>query len=282
MSNCAITSIGQTPSTYTRSGAWGTSGVTAATSITEVSGKIGIVTIGMSSQNSISDALVNNYHADSDRRPTTTMVNGGISGKVARFWSDPNDDCWTTLASRITSAGLTTAQCQIFWVLMTNSYPDTYGAMTEAQMLAIFDNIADKYANAHVGYMSSHPYTGYSEDDRAPEPGVYNDSILLASMVGHSSLPFWVDFYDIWADGTTANARTAKVGTTDAANTPISYDCADFSADGVHPASSGRAKIRAAMLERWRVDPVMVGKLWVGEGDPPPDPPAPTKRGIFI
>lgn len=280
MSDCNATSIGETPSTYERSLGWNDSGVAAAEDIVAVEGKIGVICIGMSTLNSIAGRLVSKYHEDAERHSSVTLVNGGISGKVSRFWSDPDDNCWTTLADRIAAAGLTTAQIQMVWVMMTNSYPATYGVMTQAQLLAIFSNLKSKYAALQVGWMSSHPYTGYSTDDRVPEPTAYDDSLLMAGNVGHGSMPFWVDFYDVWCDGTTANARTSKVGTAESSYAAFGWLCEDVSTDGVHPGSSGRTKIQRSIQERWRIDPVAVA-FWEGGGEPSVPPPPP-RRGLIV
>lgn len=297
MADCTKTSIGETASTYERAGSLQSVLDTAAENIilrdasgvSDNAGLIGWAHIGMSTQDYVATKVRELYLADADRNVSLKMVSAGKPGATADTWAASGSSVWSTfLAGRVSTEGLTTAQVQIFTVLMTQAYPLTKGAMTEAQVRAIVSNIKSKYANTRIVYLMSNMYTGYADDEalsdtdryRAPEPYVYNDSVLMASLAVMNDLAATVDFVDVWCNGTTANARSQKIGSSlTAASDPLSWACSDVQSDGVHPSTAGTLKVATTLLERYRIMPELAGVAFEAV---PPITPAPPRRGLIV
>lgn len=260
-SDCARTSIGLAQSDYVRAAAQTTAGLAAkagivrrdATGQPSATGKGGFLMLGMSNAKLVGDRFRGFYHHDPQRVPWMTFISGAVNGQTASDWADPTDPAWADAAQEVKYRGFTAPQIQAVALVLTQKEPLRNGAMTEAHVRAIVANVKDKYPNVAVVTLSGINYTGYSDDpqNRAPEPFIHNDSILLASLARTGGFPVWVDFVDWWADGVTANPFTG-----------LSYVCADLKLDGVHPSEQGQDKIAVNLLGRWKLDPVFAGWMF--------------------
>jgi hypothetical protein len=276
-SDCSKTGIGLPTALYQRDAAHEVAGLVAAQAIVPLdasglpdpTGRIGMVTIGMSNAamiyNKWSQVMLTVGGGDKDRHPAFRIIKAALSGKTAESWSVQTNNVWATAKTRTIQAGLTIPQVQAAAVMMTQKYPrvvysgSTGHPMTEAQVRAVIDNLVFHFPNVRVVYLSGLNYTGYSDDpalsfsdrERAPEPYVHNDSILLASLVTSGGFPVWVDFTDLWADGVTPNPLTG-----------LSYACGDVAVDGVHPSKTGGQKLGYFLRDRWEVDPVTRGWMF--------------------
>lgn len=259
-SDCTNTSIGFAPSNYVRSAAYTYVGLKAKAGIVRrdalgqpsATGRIALLVLGMSNAKIVGDRQQWLHDADPDKFPGSQIVNGAVNGQTASDWADPNDPAWREAAEAVATHGLSAQQVQAVHFTLTQKEPLTYGPMTKEQVRDIVSNVLEKYPRVRVIMLSGIAYTGYStEINRAPEPFVHDDSILLASVVVAGGFPVFVDFTDVWADGVLRNPRTG-----------LYYVCGDFADDGIHPSMQGRNKIAASILARWKRDPVFTGWLF--------------------
>jgi lysophospholipase L1-like esterase len=262
---------GLSPSDYVRSSEHEDAGFLASADITprlangtpDDSGIVGMISLGMSNagivSNRFSQLMFLTGGGDPDRHPAFRWVQGTQNSKTAESWSNPNDSCWANALGKVTTAGLAVPQIQAAWIMMTQKYPNvvysgsTGAPMTETQMRTIVDNLLDVFPAVKALYISGLNYTGYSNNpelsfadrERAPEPHVHDDSILLTEMVLADDLPVWTDFYDFWANGEMANPLTGLL-----------YTLADLTSDGVHPSIDGTIKMASSLKARFKADPV--------------------------
>ncbi len=263
--NCAATSIGLHSSTYVRTDTTTETGVAAASAIEPLdsrglvdleSGRVVMIGIGMSNANRVGGVLqtkLTNAKAPWVS-PLFRYVNGAKDSRTAPEWADDTDryGAWAHVAKQLMTKNLSALQVQAAHVVMTMKNPRVDGPMTEAHMRDIISILLDRYPNVRVVWLSGISYTGYSlglpppDGDRAPEPFVQQDSLLLASLVG--TFPVWTDFYDQWSDGKVPNPVTG-----------LAWHCADVIDDGVHPSGVGRTQLANYLIARWRDDPVTEG-----------------------
>jgi hypothetical protein len=203
-------------------------------------GRTCVVLFGMSNAKQYQDPIGNLHKRDPQHAAGVKFVEAAKGGHTAREWSNPANDGWAHAQLRVAKAGCAPAQVQIIQFYMTQSYPATYGLMTEARLLAIVANAKALWPNLKLGYMAGLPSTRWSDDptlsptnrNRAPEWSVNADSHLMASIV--ESAPFAVPmvFLDHWSDADVANPLTGAVET-----------CARKLADGVHPTVDGAIEV---------------------------------------
>lgn len=208
-------------------------------------GRVCVVLFGMSNAKAYQDPIGNLHKRDPQKAPGIKFVEAAKGGHTAREWSDPANDVWLHAQLRAAKAKCAPSQIQAMQFYMTQSYPATYGVMTEAQLLAIVANAKALWPNLRLGYMAGLPSTRWSDNpllkakdrDRAPEWSVNADSHLMASIV--ESAPFAVPmvFLDHWSDAEIPNPLTGAVET-----------CARKLTDGVHPTVDGVIEVN--------------GKLW--------------------
>lgn len=258
--DCTRTSVGLAPSDYVRVAEHTDAGLLVKAGIVRrdglgqpsPTGRIALVIGGMSNARIVGLRQRSLHLNDVARFPGSEIVVGAQDGQTANAWADPNNPAWSAMAHDIANRGLTSLQVQAFHFTLTQKEPLTYGAMTEAQVRAVVNNVAAKYPNVKVLMLSGLAYTGYStEVNRAEEPFIHDDSILLASLVTAGGFPIWTDFTDLWADGTTPNPLTG-----------LFYICTDYEIDGIHPSTQGRNKIAMNVMGRWKADPVFRGWLY--------------------
>jgi len=266
---------GLDPSTYVRSQAHEDAGVLAAADITPVladgtpdatNGVAALISIGMSNCGVVSSryttVMFTQGGGDPDRHPRYRFVSGKMNQKTAESWSVVTDVCWSNAINEVSLAGLAVPQIQAAWIMMTQKYPRfDYAAMSEAQIRAIIDNLLVHFPEVKLVYLSGLNYTGYSNNpelgyddfERAPEPFVHDDSILLENIVtAQANLPVWCDFYDMWADGENVNPLTG-----------LFYVPADLEVDGVHPeGATGGLKMANYLKARFKADVVTDGWMW--------------------
>lgn len=213
------------------------------------SGKIGFVSIGMSNTSSEFDVFMRTYKNSSLKSPSVVMVNGAQPGRVAARWANETEP-WTVLSDRVQAAGLSKKQIQVVWIKLTNMNPrssDAYPVFASKlrdDMGVIVKKLKQEgYTNVWIVYLSSRIYAGYSLTIQSPEPFAYEggfsnrwlieDQINGGGATGvtytNSPVLLWGPY--LWADGTTPNIEG------------LSWDCSDFTDDGVHPAATGNRKV---------------------------------------
>lgn len=237
-------------------------------------GRIGILTIGMSSTRDESGAFVKWSNVDPLRNPAVRIVNGAKGGASADVIADPAHPYWRHVLARVAEAGLTPAQIQAIW--MKEAVPNPTATFPQhAQDLqqdcaAIVRILATMFPNARQCFVSSRIYGGYATTPLNPEPYAYESAFAVKWLIedqisGSPALNHdpqrgpvmapWLSWGPyLWADGTDARADG------------LVWTCADFASDGTHPSARGSDKVGRRLVEFFRSDPVT--SSWYLRRDP--------------
>ena len=206
----------------------------------DASGKVVLLSIGMSNTTQEFSAFVRVAQADPLRDSHVIVVDGAQGGQDARDWSDPKHATWTRVDARLAKAGVTTAQVQAVWLKQAIARPVGDFAATSAKLetalAQIVDNAKVRYPNLVQVFLSPRTYAGYAVTELNPEPYAYESGFAVKRLVERSvrdpgARPWlgWGPY--LWADGTKARADG------------LTWACADTQSDGVHPSPSGEAKV---------------------------------------
>ena len=226
----------------------------------DANGRIVLVSIGMS--NTTQEFSTFKPMADSDpgKNPKLVIVDGAQGGMTASEISNPNSSryqqFWTTVDTRLASAGVTPAQVQIAWVKEANAGPTdafpTHALTLKSQYALIAQILRTRFPNIRIAYYSSRIYAGYATTTLNPEPYAYESGFAVKWMIeeqinGSADLNFdpargavkapWLAWGPyLWADGTKPRSDG------------LIYVCSDFANDGTHPAAGGARQKVAQML----------------------------------
>lgn len=231
-------------------------------------GKIVLLTIGMSNTSAESQQLRTLAAADVLRHPSVTVVNGAVGGFDAVRASDPDSDYWAKVNGRLGAAGVTPEQVQVLWVKEAISRPED-GFRPEAHRLQdalrdILEIADDRFPKLRLAYLSSRIYAGYAEGRANPEPYAYESAFAVKWVIREQlrdELPVgpvpwlgWAAY--LWADGLDARADG------------LTWECADFRDDGMHPSEQGAQKVAQMLLDFFHSD--ATAEIWYRYAGSPP------------
>jgi hypothetical protein len=194
------------------------------------------------------------------------VVDGAQPGEDSASWAGriPGYDPWHHVDTRLSQAGLSGAQVQVVWIkqaliksgvgLATGSQgADAYVILTD--LGNIVRKAKARYPNLKVAFVSSRIYGGYITDKISREPYAYETGFSAKWLVqaqitqlrGGPTDPraggldlviapwlAWGPY--LWANGTTPRSDG------------LTWQRADFVADGRHPSQSGEQKVGALLL----------------------------------
>ena len=165
-------------------------------------GKIGLITIGFSNTNLISNEFKKTADADPHKSSQVVIVNGAIGGRAAVMWAydgaeilpkaeqerldaemdvlkmpkanrrggfaGGGKDTWPTLDGRLKDAGLSPEQVQAVWLKQVDAGPYNLGPFP-AHAKALQADVADvliiarhRFPNLRVAILSSRTYAGWA------------------------------------------------------------------------------------------------------------------------
>ena len=249
-------------------------------------GIIGLISIGMSNATDEfasggDTSFMPQADADPSKDPQLTIVDGAQGGKDATAWADPNDDAWTTLAQRLSAAGVSAAQVEVVWMKQAIEYPMSYGAfpahaqILQADIETILRTLKSRYPNVQIAYLA--PRTrAYTNDPTqlSPEPYAYETGFAVQWAIadqinGTGNLNFdaskgpvvapylsWGPY--LWVDGT--NPRSDG----------LTWLCSDLQTDFIHPSSTGVGKVASQLLTFFKTDPTATPWFLKKKIDTPP------------
>jgi hypothetical protein len=231
------------------------------------SGKIVLISIGMSNATMEFSRFKQLADADPDKSGNVVIVDGAQGGQDAARWSNPDLPAWKFLDKRLADAGVTPAQVQAVWMKHARIAPSTHGeypahANELAGHIIKSLNIArEKFPNLRVAYLSSRIYAGYAVTGLNPEPYAYESGLVVRRLIRdqiagdpklnydpakggvNSPLLLWGPY--LWADGTTPRKSDG-----------LTWKREDLGPDGTHPGNpSGREKVAKLLLEFMKNDP---------------------------
>jgi hypothetical protein len=244
-----------------------------AAGLPAASGRIVLLSIGMSNTTQEYSTWVVTANGDPNKNPAVMVVDGAQGGQDAVIIANPNANFWTVVDQRLASAGVTPQQVQAVWLKeaiagVTGGFP---GASTQLQGLLaqIARNIRARYPNVQLCFCSSRTYAGYATVSLNPEPYAYESGFAVRWLIEQQMngdpqlncdpqlgpvLAPWLGWGPyLWTDGTTPRSDG------------LVWLCADVQSDGTHPSTSGRAKV-ANLLQQFFTTDALTVPWYLGSG----------------
>jgi len=218
----------------------------------DASGKIALLSIGMSNTTMEFSQFVQKAAADPRKAANVVVVDGAQGGKDATAWATADAAPWKVAEERLKKAGVTPQQVQVIWIKQALIRPQA-GFPAEADRLR--DRIAEdlklakeKYPNLRLVFLSSRTYGGYATTQLNPEPYAYESAFAVRRLIQEqakdagSPVLLWGPY--VWAAGKTPNKADG-----------FYYAPEDVAGDGTHPSPSGRDKVAGQLLKFFTSDP---------------------------
>jgi hypothetical protein len=219
------------------------------------SGKIVILSIGMSNASRAFSQFIRLADADARKNPSLVMIDAARDGAAATEIAVPFGDYWIHVDGQLQRCEISTAQVQVVW-LKTALAREPRGFPENARLLqrtlrSIVGILSTKFPQLKLIYVSSRTYGGYSESDLSPEPIAYESAFAVKWLIEERinnpgpdrSIP-WVSWGPyLWADG----LRPRSDG--------LIWERSDFEPDGVHTSAQGALKVATKLFEFLESDP---------------------------
>lgn len=227
--------------------------------VTPVDGVIGVVCVGMSNASQECTDFITRRNGEyaAEINPAVRVVNCAVGGHAIERWIDPSFDgtLWDAcITTKLAAAGVRLDQVRVVYHKAANQFagPTTYPAPDSdyesfrANLSLFAARVKVKLPAVQAVYTSSRSYGGFAGTPGRGEPVSYEE--------GHA-LNRWLQDHPavdgVWYGwGPYLWAPSCDTGITNRGG--VCYDRADYVADGVHPAPSGRAKMSALLHARLR------------------------------
>jgi hypothetical protein len=234
------------------------------------SGKIGLVSIGMSNTTMEFSNFVKLANSDAQKSDKVVVVDLAQGGKIPVAWNDPNSEMgkqvWGIADQRLKAADVSHEQVQVAWVKQALAGQAQYGEFPahahklENDLVTSLQVIKKQFPNLQLAFLSSRIYGGYATTGLNPEPYAYEGAfsmrwIIDRQMKGDAALNWdpakgevkapvalWGPY--LWGDGMTPR-KDGTVWTKD--------DLTDR--DGTHPSPSGQKKVAEMLVKFFHTDP---------------------------
>lgn len=239
------------------------------------SGKIVLLSVGMSNTTMEYQAFKRKADADPQKSPQVVIVDGAQGGRVASVWAlgaegipqginranVRNADPWPVVDQRLQDAGVSPQQVQVAWIKHAQAGPAQQGEFPKhAEILAentllTLEKLHQRFPNLRVAYLSSRIYAGYATTALNPEPYAYEGAFAVRWLIqkqiqGDPRLNFdpdkgtvqspavlWGPY--LWTDGVKPRQTDRLVWLEDDV----------VPTDRTHPSDSGREKVADLLLD---------------------------------
>ena len=226
------------------------------------SGKIVLLSIGMSNTTQEFSAFKNIADTDRVKNPDLVIVDGAQGGQTASIIRNPSANFWTVIDQRLSAAKVTPLQVQVAWLKEANANPTDPFPGHANTLVENFVGIAHilhaRFPNLKLLYNSSRIYAGYATTTLNPEPYAYESGFAVKWFIerqinGDTALANagpairspWLSWGPyLWADS--LNPRNGD---------GLTWAVTDFLADGTHPSATGRLKVAHMLLDFLKSDP---------------------------
>jgi hypothetical protein len=209
------------------------------------SGKIVLLSIGMSNTTQEFSTFVSLAKQDPLRAASVVVVDGAQGGQDARVWAKADAQAWSVADQRLRANGVTAAQVEAVWLKQAVAGPRGDFPTSSRELTDLLDGIvriaAQRYPQLRQVFLSPRTYAGYATTTLNPEPyafesGFADRALIMRSAASPEARPWigWGPYF--WTDGT----RGRSDG--------VVWTCADSREDGTHPSASGQQKV-AQMLQ---------------------------------
>jgi hypothetical protein len=239
------------------------------------SGKIGLVSVGMSNTTQEFSTFVRLANGDAQKSDKVTVVDLAQGGKIPVAWNDPTGEqgkqVWGVVDQRLKAADVSYEQVQVAWLKQALAGQAQFGEfpahahMLENDVVTSLQVVKKQFPNLQLVFLSSRIYGGYATTGLNPEPYAYEGAfsmrwIIDRQMKGDAALNWdsakgdvkapvvlWGPY--LWGDGMTPR-KDGIVWTRD--------DLRDN--DGTHPSPSGQKKVADMLVKFFHTDPF--AKSW--------------------
>lgn len=227
-------------------------------------GKVVLLSIGVSNTTMEFSAFKRIADGDPDKAEHVLLVDGAYGGQSAGIIAFDSAPYWDFVNEQLRDAGASPLQVQVVWVKQVTVGPiDPFpveARILYSHLVEIMKILRTRFPNLRIAYLSSRIYGGYSAISIHIEPHAYetafaNQWLILDQIRGHPALNYdpekgrvvsplllWGPY--MWADGLTRRQDG------------LIWDREDFTPDGVHPSSSGEAKVADMLLTFFKTDPL--------------------------
>ena len=226
------------------------------------SGKIVLMSIGMSNATQEFSTFVTMANRDSQKSPQVTIVDSAQGAQTAIVCANPDARPWGVAEERLRAAGVTPQQVQVLWIKQANGGPRRgleEMKVLQGHMQQVVANARTKYPNVKLAFLASRTYGGYAQTPLNPEPYAYEGAfamrgLILQQMGGDAALQadlskgatkapvlLWGPY--LWGAGATPRKADG-----------LTWLPEDFSDDGTHPSRSGQQKVGKLLLDFFTTD----------------------------
>ncbi len=224
-------------------------------------GKYVLLTIGHSNTQDVSAEFVTLASSDPAKNPNLIVVNGATGSSSADELQDPSSYFWTLMTNNyLPNAGVSPQQVEIVWLNDVDvSHPPSIPAL-QSMVETIAQNLLSKFPNTKILYLSSVNYTAYSNGlkNSQPEPPAYEAAFSMKAVIqdqinGVGNINYNPSLGPVvapWASWAAYYWTNGLLGRSDG----LTWSCQDNIGDGVHPATSGRVKAAAQLLNFMKTD----------------------------
>lgn len=215
------------------------------------SGRIVLLSIGMSNTTQEFSAFKSMADADSEKNPQLTIVDGAQGGQDAQTIRNPKAQFWVVVDQRLAAAGVGPRQVQTAWLKEAiagenRQFPNDAIGLRDA-LRDIVGIMQTRYPNIRIIYFASRIYAGYATSTLNPEPYAFQGGFavkwLIDEHINSSGDGAWLAWGPyLWADGLVPR------------NDGLTWLCSDFQSDGTHPSATGREKVAGMLLNFFKTN----------------------------
>ena len=213
------------------------------------SGKIVMISIGMSNTSRQFSQFIRLAEADTRKNPRLLMIDAARNGAHATEIAAPSSDYWIHVDRQLQCCEVSAAQVQVVWLKNALAY-ESRGFPEKAWLLqgtlrSMVGILRTKFPQLKLVYVSSRTYGGYSKSALSPEPLAYESAFAVKWLIEERinnpspdrSIP-WVSWGPyLWADGLTPRSDG------------LIWERSDFEPDGVHTSAGGALKVATKLFE---------------------------------
>ena len=221
-----------------------------------VNGRIIVISIGMSNTGQEFGEFQKMARNNPLINSKVFLINGGVGGRTAEFWVDPNSDAWDELQRRLDHYEISAEMVQVAWIKLTLFQGGDFPAKAvelEEHLELIVKDLKRRFPNLNLAFLSSRTrsYTywrGLSPEPVAFETGFSVKWLIERQIEGNPDLNYdpgrgevkapylsWGPY--LWVDGENERAD-GLVWTAD-----------DLYSDCTHPSEEGMRKVATLLTD---------------------------------